>query len=64
MKEMLWDLPTKTIDMYSLKKHLKEIPELDQNVPIKELFKSQYENLKKDNLINQIKEKKPDSYIV
>lgn len=29
MKEMLWDLPSNTIDMYCLKKHIKGIPEID-----------------------------------
>jgi len=40
MREMLWDMPTKTIDMYCLKKHIKEIPELNNNVPITDIFKS------------------------
>ena len=49
--------------MYCLKKHIKEIPEIDKNVPIKDLYKSQYDNLKHDNLLQQIRKNKPDSYI-
>jgi hypothetical protein len=64
MKEQLWDQNLHTLEMYSLKKHLNELPGFkESNCPISEIYRTQREHLKQDNLLLKMKHVKPDSYV-
>lgn len=64
MKEQLWDQNNHTLEMYSLKKHLNELPGFkESNCPIQEIYRTQKENLKQDNLLVKMKHYKPESYV-
>ena len=62
MREMLWDQKPKCIDMYTIKKHFKYVPEL-KDKQITSLKPSAFEQLQEHDCIVHIKDKKPISEV-
>ena len=60
MKEMHWSKPPQTIEMYTIKKHMQEIPHL-KNKSITNFSKMDYETISKSEWAKTLQSARPMS---
>ena len=60
MKEMHWQKPPQTIEMYTIKKHMQEIPHL-KNKQITNFTQTEYETISKSDWAKKLNASRPMS---